>query len=154
MPGSLMFMRQNGIQNLGIMLNNLEQDKSKLTFPYSKVFFNSRVFQFAREFGFVLSLTVFGMILSLQGWKSLVPAFDMLTYFDNAYNLLHHGILPAYGDISSYGSFSPPGTSWLMALGMLIFKDPRLYEKAGSALLHLGTLWGIFILTKKLFGLR
>jgi hypothetical protein len=104
------------------------------------------------ELGFVLGLTVLGMILSLQGWKSLIPAFDMLTYFDNAYNLLHYGVMPEYGDISSYGSFSPPGTSWLMAMGMLIFKDPRLYEKAGSLLLHFGTLWGIFILSKKLFG--
>jgi len=134
------------------MLNKLEQQESKLSFPLRKILFNSKAFQWSGEFSFVFGLTLLGMILSLQGWKSFIPAFDMLTYFDNAYNLLHHAIFPQYGDISSYGSFSPPGTSWLMALGVLIFKDPRLYEKVGSALLHFGTLCGIFILTKKLFG--
>lgn len=102
----------------------------------------------------VLAVTVLAGLLSLQGWRSVIPAFDMLTYFENAHNLLHHAVLPERGDISSYGSFSPPGTSWLIALGMIIFKDPRLYEKAGSILLHFGTLWGLFLLTKIVFGAR
>jgi hypothetical protein len=105
-------------------------------------------------FAIVLLVTIIGMLLTLQGWKSQKPAFDMLTYFNSAENLLKRGIPARYGDISSYGSFAPPGTTWLMAPGMLLFNDPRLYEKFGSTLLHLGTLLGVFLLARRSFGMR
>jgi hypothetical protein len=101
-----------------------------------------------------LSVAALGLMLALQGWKSRPPAFDMLTYFHSAENLLKRGAPAAYGDISSYGSFSPPGTTWLMAPGMLVFTDPRLYEKLGAAALHLGTLLGIFLLAHEVLGRR
>jgi len=41
-----------------------------------------------------------------------------------------------------------------MAPGMLLFHDPRLYEKFGSTLLHLGTLLGVFLLARRSFGMR
>ena len=85
----------------------------------------------------VILVTMIGMLLTLQGWKSRAPAFDMLTYFNSAETLLKTGTPAPYGDISSYGFFSLPGTTWLIAPGMLLFNDPRLYEKFGSALLHL-----------------
>jgi hypothetical protein len=94
----------------------------------------------------VFLVTVVGMVLTLQGWRSRAPAFDMLTYFNSAETLLKTGTAARYGDISSYGSFSPPGTTWLMAPGMLLFNDARLYGKFGSAVLHLGTLLGVFLL--------
>src|SRR5262245_17381232 len=105
-------------------------------------------------FAIVLLVTIIGMLLTLQGWKSRPPAFDMLTYFNSAENLLKRGIPARYGDISSYGSFAPPGTTWLMAPGMLLFNDPRLHEKFGSTLLHLGTLLGVFLLARRSFGMR
>jgi hypothetical protein len=105
-------------------------------------------------FAIILLVTIIGMLLTLQGWKSQKPAFDMLTYFNSAENLLKRGIPARYGDISSFGSFAPPGTTWLMAPGMLLFHDPRLYEKFGSTLLHLGTLLGVFLLARRSFGMR
>ena len=102
----------------------------------------------------VLLLGAAGWLLALQGWKSRPPAFDMLTYFNNADALVHHGVIPRVGDVSSYGSFSPPGTSWFMALGLFVFHDPRLYEKAGSGLLYVGTLLGVFLLARAAFGRR
>ena len=102
----------------------------------------------------VLLIGAAGWLLALQGWRSRPPAFDMLTYFNNADALVHHGALPRVGDVSSYGSFSPPGTSWFMALGMFVFNDPRLYEKAGSCLLYTGTLLGVFLLARAAFGSR
>jgi hypothetical protein len=78
----------------------------------------------------------------------------MLTYYNNAAALVHRGVLPRVGDVSSYGSFSPPGSSWFMALGLLVFNDPRLYEKAGSGLLYIGTLLGVFSLARAVFGSR
>jgi hypothetical protein len=105
-------------------------------------------------FAIVLLVTIIGMLLTLQGWKSRAPAFDMVTYFNSAEHLLKTGTPARYGDVSSYGSFSPPGTTWLMAPGMLLFHDPRLYETFGSTLLHLGTLLGVFLLARRSFGMR
>jgi hypothetical protein len=102
----------------------------------------------------VVVVTIIGMLLSLQGWKSRAPAFDMVTYFNSAEYLLKTGTPARYGDVSSYGSFSPPGTTWLMAPGMLILNDVRLYEGFGSAFLHLGTLLGVFLLACRSFGMR
>lgn len=102
----------------------------------------------------VLLVAVVGLLLALQGWRSQSPAFDMLTYIHNADNFLKTGSLPRYGDVSSYGSFSPPGTSWLMVPGLLVFSDPRLFEKVGSAALHLGTLLGVFLLARSSCGTR
>src|SRR5262250_814163 len=105
-------------------------------------------------FAIVLLVTIIGMLLTLQGWKSRPPAFDMLTYFNSAERLLKTGTPARYGDVSSYGSFPPGGTTWLMAPGMLLFHDPRLYEKFGGTLLHLGTLLGVFLLARRSFGMR
>lgn len=102
----------------------------------------------------VLGVTTTGMLLTLQGWKSRTPAFDMLTYFKSAEKLLETGTPARFGDISSYGSFSPPGTTWLLAPGMLVLNDPRLYEDVGSALLYAGTLLGVFLLARAVFGFR
>src|SRR5215469_8320387 len=105
-------------------------------------------------FAIVLLVTIIGMLLALQGWKSRPPAFDMLTYFNSVEHLLKTGTPARYGDVSSYGSFSPPGTTWLMVPGALLFNDPRLYEKFGGALLYVGTLFGVFLLAHRSFGMR
>ena len=76
-------------------------------------------------FAIVLLVTIIGMLLPLQGWKSRPPAFDMLTYFNSAEHLLKTGTPARYGDVSSYGSFPPGGTTWLIAPGMLLFHDPE-----------------------------
>jgi hypothetical protein len=101
----------------------------------------------------VLLVTTIGMLLTLQGWKSRIPAFDMLTYFNGAEDLIKTGAPARYGDLSSYGSFKTPGTTWLMAPGMLVLHDPRLYEKLDSALLYLGTLLGVFLLARTVLGI-
>jgi hypothetical protein len=102
----------------------------------------------------VLLVTLIGMLMALQGWKSRAPAFDMMTYFNSAEHLLKTGTPARYGDVSSYGSFSPPGTTWLMTPGMLFLNDARLYEGFGSAFLYLGTLLGVFVLARRSFGMR
>src|SRR5207253_1715840 len=56
-------------------------------------------------FAIVLLVTIIGMLMSLQGWRSDVPAFDMATYFNSAETLLKTGTPARYGDISSLGSF-------------------------------------------------
>jgi hypothetical protein len=101
----------------------------------------------------ILVISAVGLVVALQGWRSKAPAFDMLPYFYAVDAFVERGSILQYGNLSSYGPFFPPGTFWLMLPGRLLFGDPRLYEKLGSALLYLGTLVGVFLLARAAFGL-
>jgi hypothetical protein len=90
--------------------------------------------------------------VALQGWKSRVPIFDMVTTIDAAAALAAAGEIPDRGVISSFGSFVPPGAAWLMAPGLWIFDDPRLFDFIGSVSMFVGTLWGIFLLAQRYMG--
>lgn len=101
----------------------------------------------------VISLVAaISIALTLQGWKSRIPAFDLLTYIHGVHNFLETGTLLQHGDTGSYGSYKPPGTAWLMLPSALLFPDPRLSEYVGTALLHVLTLSGIYLLARHYFG--
>jgi hypothetical protein len=102
----------------------------------------------------VLSVVaVISIALTVRGWKSRVPAFDILTYIYGVRNFLETGALPQHGDTGSYGSYKPPGTAWLMLPSTLLFSDPRLSPYVGTVLLHISTLLGIYLLARRYFGL-
>jgi hypothetical protein len=134
------------------MLHESEQKRFAIPHAARRLLSEARQLQLGWGMGVVLFVSAIGISLALQGWRSRIPAFDMLTYFYSAQNLLARGALPQYGDVSSYGSFSPPGTAWLMAPGMLTLADPRLFEKVGSAGLYFGTLLGVLLLVRGTFG--
>jgi 4-amino-4-deoxy-L-arabinose transferase-like glycosyltransferase len=100
----------------------------------------------------VLLVASLSLVLSAQGWKSRMPAFDLLTYIYSAQELLESGALPQHGDTGSYGSYKPPGTAWLMLPGAALFEDPRAFAYIGTGFLHLATLLGIFLLARRSFG--
>jgi hypothetical protein len=100
----------------------------------------------------VVAVWIAGVALTTQGWRSRVPAFDLLTYINSAHDLVSNGALPEHGDNGSYGSFKPAGTAWLMLPSTILFGDPRLSEYVGTAFLHLATLVGLFLLARKYFG--
>ncbi len=100
----------------------------------------------------VISVAVVSVALSMQGWRSRIPAFDLLTYHYGIRDFLETGTQLQHGDTGSYGSYKPPGTAWLMLPGVLVFDDPRLTDYLGTALLHLSTLLGLFLLARRLFG--
>lgn len=102
---------------------------------------------------FVLLVTGIGVALTMQGWRSRIPAFDLLTYIYSGREFLASGTLPQHGDTGSYGSFKPAGTAWLMMPSMLLFDDPRLSEYVGTALLHFATLLGLFFIARHYFNL-
>jgi hypothetical protein len=102
--------------------------------------------------GVVLVVWAAGVALTAQGWRSRVPAFDLLNYIDSAYALIAAGTIPQHGDVGSYGSFKPAGTAWLMVPSTFLLDDPRLAEYVGTAFLHLATLVGLFLLARKYFG--
>jgi 4-amino-4-deoxy-L-arabinose transferase-like glycosyltransferase len=101
----------------------------------------------------VLLVAAISVALTMQGWKSRVIAFDLLTYVYGVRDFLETGRLLQHGDTGSYGSYKPPGTAWLMLPSTLLFSDPRLSEYVGTALLHLATLLGLFFLARRYFGL-
>jgi hypothetical protein len=103
---------------------------------------------------FVVVLTAtMGLALTLQGWKSRIPLFDLVTYVHSARDFLAHGSLPRHGDTGSYGNFKPPGTAWLMVPSTILFSDPRLSEYVGTGLLYAAGLAGVFLLARMYFGL-
>jgi len=103
--------------------------------------------------GFLAVIAVVSIGITLQGWRSRAPVFDLLPHIENAVQLVHSGTLPQHGDTGSYGSYKPPGTAWVMAPSVLMFADLRLAEYVGAGILHLVTLVGIFWLARRHFGL-
>jgi hypothetical protein len=101
----------------------------------------------------LLLVIALGVLLASQGWKSRIPNFDMLTTIAAAQELVDSGRLPDKGVVTSFGSFAPPGLTYLMLPG-LAFGDPRLFEYIGSTALYIGTLIGIFSLSRRYFGRR
>jgi hypothetical protein len=102
--------------------------------------------------GWVLLVSVVSVLLTMQGWRSRIPAFDLLTYIHGVRDLLASGAIPQHGDTGSYGSIKPPGTAWLMVPSALLFDDPRLSEYVGTAILHFLTLLGVFLLARAHLG--
>jgi hypothetical protein len=73
---------------------------------------------------------------------------------ETAADLIDSGAFPDKGTVTSFGSFTPPGLTWLLLPGLVAFQDPRLFEYVGSVGLFLGTLCGILFLARRYFGFR
>jgi hypothetical protein len=95
---------------------------------------------------FVLLIGALGIALGMQGWRSRIPDADVVSYIQSAEHLLAQGRIPDRGTLTSFGSYTPPGLSWLFLPGVALFSDPRLFGFIGSGMLHIGTLTGIFLL--------
>jgi len=102
----------------------------------------------------VLLLAALGVVLILQGWKSRIPRFDIVMSIEATQDLIDHGALPDNGILTSFGSYTPPGVTWLLLPGLVVFQDPRLFEYVGSVGLFVGTLFGIFFLARRYFGFQ
>ncbi|MBI3979949.1 MAG: hypothetical protein HY331_17380, partial [Chloroflexi bacterium] len=102
----------------------------------------------------VLVVAAAGLALAIQGWRARTPTFDLVSPILSAHALVSQGVVPDRGTLSGFGSFIPPGTSWLLAPGVLLFRDPRLYEFVGGGLLYVGTLVGLLLLVRACFGMR
>jgi hypothetical protein len=67
-------------------------------------------------------------------------------------DLIDLGAFPDKGILTSFGSYTPPGVTWLLLPRLVVFQDPRLFEYVGSVGLFVGTLFGIFFLARRYFG--
>jgi hypothetical protein len=100
---------------------------------------------------FLLAAAV--VLLRTQGWRaSRLNNPDMLPYYAGAQALIESGTLPDRGDISSYDSYSPPGTAYLMVPGLLLTRDARLQRVPGDALVFAGTILLLYVVVVPILG--
>ncbi|OGO46347.1 MAG: hypothetical protein A2Z30_07070 [Chloroflexi bacterium RBG_16_64_43] len=93
------------------------------------------------------------ILLRTQGWRAgRLNNPDMLPYYSGALALVQSGALPDRGDISSYSSYSPPGTAYLMVPGLLLTHDARLQRVPGDALVFAGTILLLYLAVTPILG--
>jgi hypothetical protein len=101
----------------------------------------------------ILAAGFVAVLIRYQGWRSRELAnLDMLPYFQGGRAFLQSGVVQEKGELSSYDSFNPPGTFFLMIPGMLLTSDPRLQEAAGAVLAFFGTLLFLYLLAREIAG--
>jgi hypothetical protein len=109
--------------------------------------------RFNRPILFVSLIATLGLLLALQGWRSRVPTFDLVPHIDDAQGFIIQGEVPKRGTLTSFASYTPPGTTWLIVPGVYFFRDPRLFQSIGTSVLYVGTLLGIFLLANEYLGI-
>ena len=96
-------------------------------------------------------LTALSVFISMQGWRSRFLSSDLWTAAKSAESFAAFGKIPDHGCLSSLRSYIPPGSNLMIIPGVLLFRDQRLFEFPGAALLQLGTLIGLFLLCRLYF---
>jgi hypothetical protein len=106
------------------------------------------------DLGWILAVTLASSLLYYSAWREQGPfdSPDTRTHQANAIEFLRQGVIPYRGQGLSYSGWGPPGTSFLMVPGVLLFSDPRLAEIPGAVLLHFGTLLFLFLIVRDWIG--
>ena len=105
-----------------------------------------------RDWLAVLAAILLGSLLEVQGWRSRVPSLDLIPHLEDAEALVHRGVIPEKGCLSSFGAYIPPGPTWLFAPGIAANLPARLAEYPAALFLFMLTAVGIFLLGKDSFG--
>lgn len=95
-----------------------------------------------------------GLAIALQGWRERGPDGDVLGAMVRAGALIEYGELPKHGTLTDHNSARPPGISWLMTPGVVLFDDPRLVEISATAFLYVTTLPAVYLLGRHFFNRR
>jgi len=90
-------------------------------------------------------------LLALQGWGGRITSFDLVPHAMEAERFLVDGVFPNHGCLSSFGSYIPPGTSWLIVPGQWLFQDPRLELAPGALALFVLSVCGVYRLARWCF---
>ena len=104
----------------------------------------------------VLAVAAVSFLMSLQGWKTHFSPdrgqdYDLVVPMEEARQFIEGGRIPITSGRASMLASLPPGVSWLLVPGEVIFKDPRLYESVGAGLLFFLTVFGIMLIGKEIF---
>jgi hypothetical protein len=103
----------------------------------------------------VLSAGTLVLLLQNQGWRSREMVNpDMIPYYQEAIDFLATGRWPDRGNVSSYKSYYPPGASYLLIPGVILFRDGRLQRLIGDALVFLGGIAFTYLCAREIGGRR
>jgi hypothetical protein len=100
----------------------------------------------------VAAAILVGSLLALQGWRNRVPSLDLIPHIEGAEALVHDGVIPNKGCLSSFGAYIPPGPTWLYAPGIAAQLPARWIHFPGSMTLFVLTAIGLYLLGKGIFG--
>jgi hypothetical protein len=95
-----------------------------------------------------------GLIVAFQGWRTRAPDEDIVASMVRTIALVERGAIPRRGNPTDLNAFRPPGTSWLLVPGVVLFDDPRLIEMAATGLLYLAAVAGVFAVAAHFFSRR
>jgi len=101
----------------------------------------------------LLSLVLFSFLMRYRGWRSApLGDWDMLVYYLGADSMLHNGPIMEKGDLSSYQSYQPPGTVYLVLPTVALLKDARLFTLPGDLLVNISTMFLLYLIFRQAFG--
>ena len=69
---------------------------------------------------FICLVAAAGLLLAFQGWNTRTFDFDLIPYMDDASTFITHGSIPEKGTLTSFGSYTPPGITWLTIPGVKV----------------------------------
>src|ERR1700674_4413273 len=85
-------------------------------------------------------------LVAYAGWRGRAFSPDLVPPANAAIEFEHTGKLPEKSCLSSTCGYDPPGTSWLLLPGIMLFRDPRLFEAPGTLTLHGFTIAGLIVI--------
>ncbi len=104
-------------------------------------------------FGALILLCLLISLVWFQGWRARrLNNLDMIIFYRGALDLMRFGILPEKGQLYSYNAYAPPGTAFLIFPGMVLFRDPRLFEIPATFLLYVGSVIVVFLIGRRALG--
>jgi hypothetical protein len=99
----------------------------------------------------ILLAAGFTLARRYQGWSSWTfSTLDMLHYYRGGLDFLRSGALLDHGNMTSYGSYAPPGTFYFVLPGFLL-PDPRLLALPANIFIFLCALFFFYALLRAHF---
>lgn len=85
-------------------------------------------------------------LLSYSGWRGRILNPDLIPAANATIEFEQTGKFPEKSCLSSTCGYDPPGTSWLLLPGIIMFRDARLFEAPGTLILHCVTIAGFIVI--------
>jgi hypothetical protein len=104
-------------------------------------------------FWLMLAIAAVYTVASLTGRYDAPVGMDEVRDVANAYELVHHGVMPRFGTVSGLHALTTPGVSFAYVPGIILSPgNPAAAERIGAACMFLGTLFGLWLWLDKRFG--
>ena len=105
-----------------------------------------------RDLPAVVILSLLAVVLAWWNWKTRMLEYDLCPYILSVDSFVKEGIIPYKGVLGSLASFTGPASAFLLLPGYALFQDPRLFELPASVMLYLGTVLGVYLIGREIYG--